>query len=114
MAYTLAEFVKAWEEGDNTSDVAEKLEVSKATVQAKASKLRKAGVPLKRFGRGITAEQVNVDNLLTTLAKLRGTTSAKLKTEGAALAKEIQTKGDAFRAKMVKGQKAAKKKATKK
>jgi biotin operon repressor len=72
-------FLEAWEGSDSTAEVAEKLGVTKTTVQGKASRLRKAGVPLKRFARGFGGAVIDLDTLQKALAKMRGTSVANIK-----------------------------------
>jgi biotin operon repressor len=46
------DFVATFAQAKSTGEVAEKLGLSKASVHARASALRKAGVKLRRFPRG--------------------------------------------------------------
>ena len=46
---TVQQFIETWEKSHSVSDVAEKTKLRKSTVQAKATQLRKLGIPLKKF-----------------------------------------------------------------
>ena len=59
MPVSHAKFVEAWSESESVQEVADKLEISKASVSTRATKLRKAGVILKNMGVGV----VDVDAL---------------------------------------------------
>jgi biotin operon repressor len=78
---TVQQFIETWEKSTCVSEVAEKTKLSKSTVQAKATQLRKLGIPLKKF-KG-PRHPINVDEALEGLAKIRGTTVAVLKKEAA-------------------------------
>jgi hypothetical protein len=56
-------FVETWESSNSPEEVAEKLEMPKPVVIARASKYRKAGVKLKKMGkksrRSIDVEALN-------------------------------------------------------
>ena len=60
--------------------------LTKATVQGKATQLRKLGIPLKKF-KGVR-HHINVDEALVFLAKIRGSSVATLKKEAEASAKK--------------------------
>ena len=55
------EFVKTWKEANSIGTVASATGLSKQSVQARAAKLRKAGVALPRFAR--QGEPIDVDAL---------------------------------------------------
>jgi len=76
---TVQQFIETWEKSNCVSEVAEKTKLRKSTVQAKATQLRKLGIPLKKF-KGLR-HRINVEEALEVLAKLRGTTVAALKKE---------------------------------
>ena len=59
------EFVLIWQTASSRKDVAEKTGLSVFSVSARATKLRKAGVNIKKFPRGRvgTADVINVDAL---------------------------------------------------
>jgi biotin operon repressor len=63
------DFVTAFAQAKSAGEVAERTGLSKASVQAKASALRKAGVKLKRFPRG-RKTAVDVDALNDLLGRL--------------------------------------------
>ena len=46
------EFVRAWQTAESVTEVADRLSMSKLGASVKASHLRKAGVPLKKFRTG--------------------------------------------------------------
>ena len=79
---TVQQFIETWEKSGSVSQVAEKTQLQKSTVQAKATQLRKLGIPLKKF-KG-ARHRVNIDEALEVLAKIRGTSVAALKKESAA------------------------------
>jgi hypothetical protein len=83
---TVHQFIETWEKSGSVAEVAGKMKLRKSTVQAKAAKLRKLGIPLKKF-RG-TRQHVSVPEALELLAKIRGTSVAALKKEAAASAKK--------------------------
>jgi hypothetical protein len=76
---TVQQFIETWEKSDCVSEVAEKTKLRKSTVQAKATQLRKLGIPLKKF-KG-SRHRIDVDAALEVLAKVRGTSVATLKKE---------------------------------
>jgi hypothetical protein len=87
---TVQQFIEVWEKSHNVSTVAEKTKLTKSTVQAKATQLRKIGIPLKKF-KG-ARHHINVEEALVFLAKIRGTTVAAVKKEAEAAAKKRQRK----------------------
>ena len=76
---TVEQFIETWEKSHNVSEVAEKTKLRKSTVQAKATQLRKLGIPLKKF-KG-SRNRIDIDEALKVLAKIRGTSVAALKKE---------------------------------
>jgi hypothetical protein len=86
---TVQQFIETWEKSNGVSEVATKTSLTKSTVQAKATQLRKLGIPLKKF-KG-TRHRINVEEALEVLAKIRGVSIAALKKE-AAQAKQPQAK----------------------
>jgi hypothetical protein len=78
---TVQQFIEAWEKSRSVSEVAEKTKLRKSTVQAKATQLRKLGIPLKKF-KG-PRNRIDVEEALVVLAKIRGTSVAALKKEAA-------------------------------
>ncbi|MGA2033182.1 MAG: hypothetical protein ABSG68_13065 [Thermoguttaceae bacterium] len=78
---TVQQFIETWEKSDCVTTVAEKTNLRKSTVQAKATQLRKLGIPLKKF-KG-SRHRINVEEALEVLAKIRGTTVAALKKDAA-------------------------------
>ena len=80
------EFIETWEKSGSVTEVAQKTGLTKPTVQAKATQLRKLGIPLKKF-KG-TRNRIDVEAALKQLAKIRGTSVAALTKES----KESQKK----------------------
>jgi hypothetical protein len=78
---TVRQFIETWEKSDCVAEVADKTKLRKSTVQAKATQLRKLGIPLKKF-RG-ARNRIDVEEALEGLAKIRGTSVAALKQESA-------------------------------
>jgi hypothetical protein len=78
---TVQQFIEIWEKSDSVGQVAEKTKLRKSTVQAKATQLRKLGIPLKKF-KG-ARRRINIEEALELVAKIRGTTVAALKKEAA-------------------------------
>jgi hypothetical protein len=78
---TVQQFIETWEKSHNVSEVVEKSGLRKSTVQAKATQLRKLGIPLKKF-KG-SRHRINIEEALAVLAKIRGTSVAALKKEAA-------------------------------
>ncbi len=78
---TVLQFVEIWEKSGSVSQVVEKTKLRKSTVQAKATQLRKLGIPLKKF-KGAN-HRINVEEALELVAKIRGTSVAVLKKEAA-------------------------------
>ena len=76
---TVQQFIETWEKSHSVSEVAEKTKLRKSTVQAKATQLRKLGIPLKKF-KG-PRNRIDVEEALEVLAKIRGTSVAALKKE---------------------------------
>ena len=76
---TVPQFIECWEKSSCVSEVAEKTKLRKSTVQAKATQLRKLGIPLRKF-KGMR-HRINVEEALEALAKIRGTSVATLKKE---------------------------------
>ena len=56
---TVQQFIEAWEKSASVTEVAQKTRLTKATVQAKATQLRKLGIPLKKFAEPGTASTWN-------------------------------------------------------
>jgi len=50
------DFVRAWQTCDSVADVADRLRMSKVGASVKASHLRRAGVPLKKYRTGIGSD----------------------------------------------------------
>ena len=82
---TVQQFIATWEKSASVSEVAGKTSLTKLTVQAKATQLRRLGIPLKKF-KG-SRHPINIAEALETLAKIRGTSVATLKKEAEASAK---------------------------
>jgi hypothetical protein len=80
------EFIETWEKSVSVTEVAQKTGLTKPTVQAKATQLRKLGIPLKKF-KGVR-NRIDVEAALKQLAKIRGTSVATLTKES----KELQKK----------------------
>ena len=78
---TVQQFIETWEKSRSVSEVATSTKLTKSTVQAKATQLRKLGIPLKKF-KG-ARHRINIEEALEVLAKVRGTTVAALKKESA-------------------------------
>lgn len=78
---TVQQFIETWEKSESVATVADKTKLRKSTVQAKATQLRKLGIPLKKF-KG-SRHRINVEEALEVLAKIRGTSVATLKKESA-------------------------------
>jgi hypothetical protein len=78
---SVQQFIETWEKSGSVSEVADKTKLRKSTVQAKATQLRKLGIPLKKF-KG-SRHRVDVESALEVLAKIRGTSVAVLKKESA-------------------------------
>ena len=78
---TVQQFIETWEKSDSVSQVAEKTKLRKSTVQAKATQLRKLGIPLKKFHGA--RHRINIEEALEVLSKIRGTSVATLKKEAA-------------------------------
>jgi hypothetical protein len=76
---TVQQFIEAWEKSASVSEVVERTKLRKPTVQAKATQLRKLGIPLKKF-KG-QRNRINVEDALEVLAKIRGTSVAAVKKE---------------------------------
>jgi hypothetical protein len=76
---TVQQFIETWEKSDCVSEVAEKTKLRKSTVQAKATQLRKLGIPLKKF-KG-SRHRIDIEGALEVLAKIRGTSVLALKKE---------------------------------
>ncbi len=74
---TVEQFIEAWEKSSSVSEVVDKTKLRKSTVQAKATQLRKLGIPLKKY-KG-SRHPINVAEALEVLAKIRGTSVATLK-----------------------------------
>lgn len=50
------DFVRAWQTSESVAEVAEKMSMSKLGASVKASHLRRAGVPLKKYRTGIGSD----------------------------------------------------------
>jgi hypothetical protein len=74
---TVQQFIEVWEKSGCVSEVAEKTKLRKNTVQAKATQLRKLGIPLKKF-KG-SRNRIDIEAALEVLAKIRGVSVASLK-----------------------------------
>lgn len=64
------EFVRAWQTSESVAEVATRLSMSKLSASVKASHLRRAGVPLKKFRTGTgsdPAEFIAIWNSATSL-----------------------------------------------
>ncbi len=83
---TVQQFIETWEKSGSVSEVAGKTKLTKATVQGKATQLRKLGIPLKKF-KG-TRHHIDVEEALVFLAKIRGSSVSALKKEAEASAKK--------------------------
>ena len=88
---TVQQFIETWEKSHSVSEVATSTKLTKSTVQAKATQLRKLGIPLKKF-KG-ARHRINVEEALEVLAKVRGTTIAALKKEAAQSRQSAAKKG---------------------
>jgi hypothetical protein len=71
------EFVTAWAKAGSPDEVVAATGMSRVGAQARASKLRKAGVKLRRFGRGRRA--IDVKGLNDLLGKLGALDEGKAK-----------------------------------
>lgn len=78
---TVQQFIETWEKSACVSEVADKTKLRKSTVQAKATQLRKLGIPLKKF-KG-SRHRIDIEAALEVLAKIRGTSVTALKKEAA-------------------------------
>ncbi len=67
----LTTFIQAWESSDSVAQVAEKTGLKQNSVQARASKYRSQGIPLKEMPRGGGAK-LDIAEAQALLAKLRG------------------------------------------
>ena len=76
---TVLQFVEIWEKSESVSQVVEKTKLRKSTVQAKATQLRKLGIPLKKF-KG-ARHRINVEEALELVAKIRGSSVAAVRKE---------------------------------
>jgi hypothetical protein len=76
---SVQQFIETWEKSASVTEVAQKTGLTKPTVQAKATQLRKLGIPLKKF-KGVR-HRIDVEEALKLLAKLRRTTLAEVKKE---------------------------------
>lgn len=86
------DFVKAWESCENAEELAKKLgKDSTKGLGVRASALRKKGIPLKDYPKKVVVvkKEIDKDELLGVLAKIRKTTPSKLEKEGEALAKKL-------------------------
>ena len=88
---TVQQFIATWEKSAGVTEVAGKTGLTKSTVQAKATQLRRLGIPLKKF-KG-SRHPINIPEALETLAKIRGTSVAALKKEAEAAAKRRSERG---------------------
>jgi hypothetical protein len=88
---TVQQFIETWEKSHSVSEVATSTKLTKSTVQAKATQLRKLGIPLKKF-KG-ARHRINVEEALAVLAKVRGTTVAALKKEATQMQAATAKKG---------------------
>jgi hypothetical protein len=89
---TVQQFIETWEKSMSVSEVAEKTKLTKPTVQAKATQLRKLGIPLKKY-KG-ARNPINVGEALEVLAKIRGVSVASLKKEAEAEARKAARRGN--------------------
>jgi hypothetical protein len=83
---SVEQFIETWEKSASVTEVAQKTKLTKPTVQAKATQLRKLGIPLKKF-KG-ARHRIDVDAALKQLAKIRGTSVASLTKEANAAEKK--------------------------
>lgn len=67
----MQEFMTAWESSESVAGVAEKTGLKETSVQARASKYRSLGIPLKEMTRG-GGPKLDVAQAQALLAKLRG------------------------------------------
>ena len=88
---TVQQFIETWEKSHSVSEVVDKMGLRKSTVQAKATQLRKLGIPLKKF-KG-SRHRIDVEEALKVLAKIRGTTVAALKKEAGEMRQARRTHG---------------------
>ena len=66
------EFVVAWQSAETIADAAKKTHLSKAAVAHRAARMRKAGVPLKRFKEvGARFDVEKLTEIATRSAKMR-------------------------------------------
>lgn len=72
------DFAKTWELSTNVKEVAEKLNMKLGSVQAKASKMRKDGIPLKSMQRGGGRKKTDKSAILAVLAEIRNVTVEEL------------------------------------
>lgn len=98
----LAEFLTAWEGSNSVAEVAEKTGLKETSVQARASKYRGQGIPLKEMPRGGGAK-LNIAEAQALLAKLRGVSTedvakaadaAKVKRDERKAEREAEAKGE--------------------
>jgi transposase len=68
---SLQQFISAWESSKSVSEAAEKVGLEAGSVQARASKYRASGIPLKEMPRGGGAK-LDIGEAQALLAKLRG------------------------------------------
>jgi hypothetical protein len=77
------DFVKAWEENDSVANVAKVLGMKETSVQARASKMRCDGFPLKNMQRKGNRKQ-NPNLILAAIAAARNVSLESLQAEIAA------------------------------
>lgn len=87
------DFVKAWEAGSSVKDVAAQLGLKVGSVQARASKYRTEGIPLKNMKRGGGAK-LDKGAALGLLAELRNTTVEVIEAEAKAKADKKAAKAE--------------------
>lgn len=75
----VADFIAAWEGSENIGEVAEKTGQSTTTVSVRAAKLRKLGLPIKRFAK--KNKGFSLQEAIEALAKAQGKTTKAIQAE---------------------------------
>jgi len=79
---SLNDFITAWETSENVQEVCDKVGISKTTAQARASKYRGLGIPVKKMTRGGGGKSIDTDGALQLIASLRETNVEEVRSEG--------------------------------
>ena len=85
---TWEQFVEAWESAARPADVGKTLGMTMNSVNAKASMLRRAGLPLKKFKRVGVAP--NIEELMKILAKSQRKSLPELQKASAEMLKKAK------------------------